>query len=175
MRSLHLTAALMVMTCLLASCGGGGDSNPKPLTEATCDSGTLWGGLPSLNGVGIPNNNISGIAVTWDNQTCALQSVTSISLDICLTHPTPADLIWKITSPSSSSPVTLNAPTNWNATGTACDPVNGGSGKRQRIDLLSTVQANVTTQGRWTLHVSDPVGGSEGSLVDWRLLIQGLR
>ena len=175
MRSLHLTAALMVMTCLLASCGGGGDSNPKPLTEATCDSVTLWAAHPSPNGLRIPDGSGTGVSVTWDNQTCALQSVSSASLDICLTHPTPADLIWKITSPSSSSPVTLNAPTNWNATGTACDPVDGGSGKRQRIDLLSTVQANVPTQGRWTLHVSDPVGGSEGSLVDWRLLIQGLR
>jgi subtilisin-like proprotein convertase family protein len=174
MRPLHLTAALMVMTCLLASCGGGGDSNPKPLTEATCDSGTLWPNPDGESGLGIPNNS-SGIAVTWVFQTCALQSVTSISLDICLTHPTPADLIWKITSPSSGSPFTVNAPENWNATETTCDPVNRGSGKFQRIDLLPTVQANVTTQGRWTLHVSDPVGGSVGTLVQWRLLIQGLR
>jgi subtilisin-like proprotein convertase family protein len=53
--------------------------------------------------------------------------------------------------------------------------VAGASGKFQRFDLLPTVQTNVTTQGRWTLNVSDPVKNDEGILIRWRLLIQGLR
>ena len=173
MRSLHLTAALMVMTCLLASCGGGGDSNPKPLTEATCDSGTLAPGLV-MGGLIIPDENDTGISVTWDSQNCALQSVTSISLDICLTHSVPADLVWQITSPSSGSPLTVKASPDWASTD-SCNLVAGASGKFQRFDLLPTVQTNVTTQGRWTLNVSDPVEKDEGVLVRWRLLIQGLR
>jgi len=174
MRPLHLTAALMVMTCLLASCGGGGDSNPKPLTEATCDSGTLAPDLNKVSGSRIPDNDSQGISVTWDSQNCSLQSVTSISLDICLTHDDPADLVWQITSPLSGSPLTVKASPDWASTD-SCNLVAGASGKFQRFDLLPTVQTNVTTQGRWTLNVSDPVKNDEGILIRWRLLIQGLR
>jgi subtilisin-like proprotein convertase family protein len=100
--------------------------------------------------------------------------VNSVSLDICLTHTAPGDLLWKITPPSSVTSLPITVPANWNDTGTDCDLGNSVRGKFQRINLLQTVQSTVTTKGLWTLNVSDQRPGDEGNLVQWRLLIQGL-
>lgn len=169
------SAALIAMTGFLVSCGGGGDNNSSPLTAASCDSNTLWAAPRTDSGLGIPDNSNTGISVTWDNQGCALQSVNSVSLDICLTHPQPSDLQWQITSPSSNVPVDITVPVNWNTTGAVCDLVNGGNGKLQRIDLLQSVSSTVATRGLWTLKVRDSRQGDVGTLVQWRLLIEGLR
>jgi subtilisin-like proprotein convertase family protein len=78
--------------------------------------------------------------------------------------------VWKITPPSGN-PLTVTAPADWNGTGTACD---SGQGKLQRIDLLPTVQSSVKTLGLWTLSVSDQTAGIEGTLIQWRVVVQGL-
>lgn len=175
MRSRVWLATLFATACLLPACGGGGGggtpdaSTPSPVST-TCDSRALWAAHPTASGTGIPDNNNSGISVTWDNQNCTLKSVSSATLEICLNHPLPADLVWKITPPSGSSLV-VTAPADWNTTGAACD---SGQGKLKSIDLLPTVQSSVKTLGLWTLNVSDQKAGDVGTLIQWRVVVQGL-
>jgi subtilisin-like proprotein convertase family protein len=78
--------------------------------------------------------------------------------------------VWTITPPSGN-PLTVTAPADWNGTGTTCD---SGQGKLQRIDLLPTVQSTVKTIGQWTLSVSDQNAGDSGTLIQWRIVVQGL-
>ena len=133
-------AALLLMTCFLVSCGGGGSANPNATTLVTCDSQTLWAALPSPNGTAIPDQNIEGISVTFDNQNCALQSMRSASVEICLAHTRPADLQWTITSPGAASPLSLTVPDNWNASGTSCD---SDRGRMQRIELVPPLASTI--------------------------------
>ncbi len=165
------TNTLLALTFLMASCGGGGgDGAPTPSSSAVCDSGTLWAAYPATSGSAIPDNNSTGLSVNWDNQNCALQTVSSATLEICLDHPRPADLTWTITPPASSIALALTPPANWNSTSSSCD---SGRGKFQPIDLLSTVSSTVSTQGNWTLRVKDQALGDSGTLIQWRVVIRG--
>lgn len=172
MRSPFWTSALLTLTTLMASCGGGSPSTPPPpqSTMVTCDSTTLWAAHPSASGRAIPDNNVTGTSVSWDNQNCTLQTVTSATLDICLSHPRTADLSWRISSPGSGAGVTLNASPDWNANGTSCD---SGQGKLQRIDFLHALTSTVNTRGIWTLQVKDQNLGDTGTLIQWRVILQG--
>ena len=174
MRSLSGVTALMTLTVFLAACGGGGSDGdgPAPTIPVSCDSGNLWAAQPSPNGTRIPDNSSAGITVTWDNQTCSIQSLTSATLDVCLDHDQPTELLWTVVRPSIGSALNLSAPNNWNSTGTSCD---SGQGKLQRIDLLQAVQSVGTAQGSWALRVSDARSGTEGTLIQWRVNLQGLR
>lgn len=174
MRSLSGTTALMALTGFLAGCGGGGSDGgtPAPTISVTCDSGNLWAAQPSPNGTRIPDNFSPGITVTWDNQTCSIQSLTSATLDVCLDHVQPTELLWTVIRPATGSSLPVSAPNNWNSTGTSCD---SGQGKLQRIDLLQAVQSVGAAQGSWTLRVSDGSPGNEGALIQWRVKLQGLR
>ncbi len=153
--------------------GGGSDGDgPAPTIPVSCDSGNLWAAQPSPNGTRIPDNSSAGITVTWDNQTCSIQSLTAATLDVCLDHDQPTELLWTVVRPSIGSALNLSAPNNWNSTGTSCD---SGQGKLQRIDLLRAVQSVGTAQGSWALRVSDARSGTEGTLIQWRVNLQGLR
>ena len=168
MKSL-LTLWLFTLTAFLSACGGGGSS--APMESTNCDSTTLWAARPALYGAGIPDNNLTGITVTWDNQNCAVRTITSAALELCLSHTRPTDLTWTIIPPSGT-PLDLIAPTNWNSTTTACD---SGQGKFQRIDLLQNLPHSLPSSGTWRLQVTDTLPGDEGALIQWRLLIEGYR
>ena len=171
MRSSPWTALLFCTAALLVSCGGGGStSNPSARTNATCDSQSMWAVPSSSSGSLIPDNASTGISATWDNQNCSLQTVASASVDICLNHSQPADLAWTITTPATGNALTLSAPSNWNTSGTACDDAQG---KLQRIALPAAVQSISSTRGLWTLHVSDQSAGNTGTLIQWRVIIEG--
>ena len=173
MRSILWTSALLTLTTLLASCGGGGSpSTPpsSPSTSAVCDSNTLWGAQPESYGRGIPDNNGTGITVSWDNQNCTLRTISSAELEICLRHPRTTDLTWAISPPASGAELTLTVPSDWNTSGSSCD---SGQGKFQRMDLLPTVSSTVTTRGIWTLNVKDQILGDEGTLIQWRVVLRG--
>jgi subtilisin-like proprotein convertase family protein len=172
MRSLSGTTALMALTALLVGCGGGGTGSPAQSVSVTCDSGNLWAAQPSRNGTRIPDNSSTGITVTWDNQNCSIQSLTAATLDVCLDHDQPTELVWTMTRPSTGTSLTISAPNDWNSTGTSCD---SGQGKLQRIDLLQSVLGVGSTQGTWALRVSDATSGNEGTLIQWRVNLQGLR
>ncbi len=173
MRFFPWTMALFFLTCLLASCGGGGGTANTVRTpvQASCDS-TLLYAAPNLSGLGIPDNDATGITLTWDNQACALQSVVSATLDICLNHPKPSDLVWTITSPASETPRDITAPINSSASSDDCD---AGARKLQRIDLLNFFPSGITTLGRWSLKVKDELPGDVGTLIQWRVNIQGFQ
>jgi subtilisin-like proprotein convertase family protein len=180
MRLPFWTAAMLGMTCLMAGCGGGGGGGDdigsgntgQTMTAATCDSNVLWPGGVVGSGLLIPDASPTGVTVNWDNQTCALQTVSSASLEICLGHPRPSDLQWTITSPSSGTPLPISAPVDWSMPSTPCD---SGQGQLQRIDLLPTVQSTVTTRGIWALKVNDASAGVTGTLTHWRVIIEGTR
>lgn len=169
MRSLFMTAALLAMTTLLVNCGGGGAPSSQSIA-ATCDSTTLWASHPTASGRGIPDNNTTGISVTWDNQNCPVRSVSTAFLEICLDHDDPTDLAWSLSQPGSGSPSALTVPSNWNSTGSNCD---SGQGKLQRIDLLRSISSTVTPRGIWQLQVKDQIAGDAGTLIQWRVIIQG--
>ena len=166
------TFGVLCLTLGLAACGGGNSSTPAPLNSATCDSNALWAVPQSSNPLGIPENDPAGISVTWNNQNCALQSVTSAALEICLNHTSPSDLAWTIASPTSGSAAPFTAPSNWNTTGSSCAT---GAGKLQQINILSAVQSTAGAHGLWTLNVSDRSPGNTGTLVQWRVIVGGLR
>ena len=174
MRSLSGITALMALTAFLAGCGGGGSGggSPGPSISVICDSGNLWAAQPSPNGTRIPDNSSTSITVTWDNQNCSIQSLTAATLDVCLDHDQPTELVWTMIRPSTGTSFTITAPNDWNITGTSCD---SGRGKLQRIDLLQSVLGIGSTQGIWALRVSDPTSGNEGTLIQWRVNLQGLR
>jgi len=178
MRSTLWTGILLTLTALLASCGGGGgDGGSSPSTTSTaqssstrCDSTTLWAAHPATSGRSIPDIDGTGISVSWDNQNCTLRTVSSATLEVCLSHPRTSDLTWTISPPTSGTALTLSPRADWNSSGTACD---SGRGKFQRIDLLPTVTSDVSTRGNWTLHVKDQQLGDTGTLIQWRILIVG--
>jgi subtilisin-like proprotein convertase family protein len=113
---------------------------------------------------------MTGTSVNWNNQICQIRSITSAFIEICLDHPRPSDLTWAITLPDSATPLTLSTPANWNTTGLSCD---SGRGQLQRIDLLSRISSTAITRGNWILNVKDQLAGDAGSLIQWRVIIQG--
>lgn len=171
MRLFLWVAPILVISGLLASCGGGSEPKSSDRVSVICDSSTLWAARPSLSGLTIPDNNPSGISVTWDNQNCTLQTVSSVALDICLKHDQPTDLSWTITPPSPTNAITLVPPASWNTLGTACGDQGPTQGQLHRIELPTT---NISSaRGLWTLQVKDQVLGTTGTLIQWRVIIQG--
>lgn len=174
MRSPLWTPICLVLSTLLASCGGGGTPSTQtnvPAASGVCDSTALWAARPANSGSRIPDNNDNGVLVTWDNQNCNLQTVSAATLNICLDHPRPADLVWSLTPPSSGAVLTLTAPADWNASGASCD--TAGQGRLQNIVLAPADVSSINPRGDWTLKVKDARLGEEGFLVQWRIRLQG--
>lgn len=173
MRSTLWTGILLTLTALLTSCGGGGappTTNATPPTSSSCDTTTLWAAHPATSGRAIPDNDGTGVSVSWDNQNCTVRTLTSATLDICLSHTKPTDLAWTLSPPGSGAPLTLTSPADWNTSGLSCD---SGLGKLQRIDLLPMLTSTASTRGNWTLHVKDLMLGDTGTLIQWRILLVG--
>ena len=169
MRSLINIAAMLAIIPLLVSCGGG--SSPSNQSSApSCDSNTLWASHPAASGRGIPDNNVSGTSVSWDNQNCQIRSVTSAFIEVCINHPRPSDLTWSVTPPNSGTSTTLAVSGNWITNSTTC---SSAGDKFQRIDLLSSLSSTVATRGTWQLQVKDLMTGDSGTLNQWRVIIQG--
>lgn len=143
--------------------------NVTALSDA-CDSTALWAARPANSGSRIPDNNDTGVTVTWDNQNCKLKTLTAATLEICLNHPRPADLVWTLNPPSSGAVLTPTAPANWNANGVSCD---SGQGVLQTLSLLPADIATTTPRGNWALKVKDTLSGEEGFLIQWRVQLQG--
>ncbi len=174
MRSPLWSPTCLALCSLLASCGGGGTPSTQPNVPAAsgvCDSNPLWAARPANSGSRIPDNSDTGVSVTWDNQNCALQTVTTATLEICLDHPRPADLVWSLTAPSPGAALALTAPADWNASGASCD--TEGQGKLQNIVLAPADVAAISPRGDWTLKVKDARLGKEGFLIQWRVKLQG--
>jgi subtilisin-like proprotein convertase family protein len=180
MRSFLCPMALALAGFFLSGCGGAGGSssatvetpkaNAPEKISFTCDSNTLWANLALSSGTNIPDNNTAGSAVTWDNQNCPIQSLTSATIEICLNHSLISDLVWTIKAPSAANPVTFAVPANWNTGGASCA---AGTGRLQSIDLLPVLIVNASTRGPWTLQVSDRTLGNTGALMQWRILLKG--
>ena len=168
MRTLIHTAACLMAALWLSSCGGGGTT--ALLAEATCDSSRLWAAHPSTSGTAIPDNNSQGITVRWENQNCALKSVSSAKLELCLKHDRPSDLVWSLTHPSGTSSANISVVNNWNANDEICQ---FNSGKFQRVSLQ--LGNHIATQGDWVLQVKDTQLGDTGTLIQWRLILEGLK
>ena len=164
-----LFGAVLAITLLLAGCGGTEAQDSHNRVSATCDSTILWAGRPALSGLQIPDNNNDGITVTWDNQNCTLTSVSTAKLEICLNHTNPVDLEWSIAPPNSTNTLALPLPTHL---GVSCD---FDQGQLHSMDLLSTTGSNPVTQGRWALQVKDRALGNTGTLIQWRVILQGLQ
>ncbi len=167
--SFRLACVGLVGSLILAGCGGSQVQESSTLRDVTCDSTSLWAGRPALSGLQIPDNNTSGITVTWDNQNCSLKSVSSARIEMCLAHTSPADLSWSILPPNSALALTLPSPT---PLGSSCDSEQG---QLQSIQLLSAIGTGPVSQGRWALQVKDRSLGNTGTLIQWRLILQGLQ
>jgi subtilisin-like proprotein convertase family protein len=98
-----------------------------------------------------------------------LRSVSSAKLELCMHHTSPTDLEWSITPPNSTNGLVLPLPTQL---GRSCD---SGQGQLHSLHLLSTIGSDPITQGRWTLKVKDRVLGHTGSLIQWRVVFEGLQ
>jgi subtilisin-like proprotein convertase family protein len=163
------TAAWLMTAFLLTACGGGSEPTSVPVA-ITCDSTRLWAAHPATSGVAIPDNNNSGIEVRWENQNCALKSVSSATLEVCLNHARPSDLVWSLTQPTNSNPTPVPITNSWGGTDASC---NFNAGQFQRINLgLGT---SITTQGNWAVQVKDTQPGDTGSLIQWRLVFEGMK
>lgn len=169
MRSLLGTTSCLLATLMLNACGGGGNTTVGS-SAATCDSNRLWAAHPSASGSAIPDNNSQGIEVRWENQNCDLKSITSARLELCLNHSRPSDLAWSIKHPLNNNPVPILVSNNWS---TADETCRFNSGKFQQISL--DLGSTTTTRGNWTLQVKDTQLDDTGSLVQWRLIIEGIQ
>jgi subtilisin-like proprotein convertase family protein len=168
MRSPYKTAALIAMTTLLTHCGGGGTPSNQSVAPV-CDSNTLWA-TDRSSGIGIPDNDMTGTSVSWDNQNCQIRSVTSAFIEVCLHHSRPSDLTWAVTTPNSVTSTPLTVSGNWTANSTTC---SSSGDQFQRIDLLPSLPSNVVTRGIWRLEVKDLIRNDTGTLNQWRVIIQG--
>lgn len=164
-----LPGAVLAGALLLVGCGGTEVQDSRNLVSATCDSTILWAGRPALSGSQIPDNDIDGITVTWDNQNCTLTSVSTAKLEICMNHTNPVDLEWSITPPNSTNTLALPSPT---PLGVSCD---FDQGQLHSLDLLPTTGTNPVTKGPWALQVKDRALGNTGTFRQWRMILQGLQ
>ncbi|MFM8865697.1 MAG: proprotein convertase P-domain-containing protein [Limnohabitans sp.] len=164
-------ALMLLVTTLLLGCGGGGGPDRSVTLQAVqCDSGNQWANTTSIAGARIPDNGTGSVTVSWNNQNCPLQSIATVTVDICLAHTRPADLAWTLTPPGGASAIPLSAPARWNETGTSCD---AGQGRRQSIPLPASLPPGAPAQGLWTVQVSDRNPGDEGAWVQWRVQLAG--
>ena len=170
MRTSLGTVTSLMAALFLTACGGGSEP-PGTLIADTCNSTRLWVVQSTKSGTAIPDNNSQGINVRWDNQNCALKSVSTATLGICLKHPSPSDLVWTITPPSGNA-VLLSVLNSWNTSDISC---NNNDGKFQNLNLVNSLGNSMRTQGDWVLKVSDQQSGDEGTFIQWQLTLEGLK
>ncbi len=168
-----LTGMVLMLAGLAAGCGGGSSSPTAVLNSLACDSTALWAALPALNGARIPDVSSQALTVEYSNQSCAVQHITTATLTLCLSHNSPSDLSWTLTTPKGVLHQ-LTPPPNWNATGTAC--AQDSNARLQTLDLTS-ILSNAQMEpriGTWRLTVTDNLTGNSGTLLQWQIRLGGL-
>ncbi len=154
---------------MLAGCGGGGTSvttdMPNPSSQSvTCSLTWAWS-----NPVGQSGNALTPSAeVTWDNQSCSIQTATEASMTVCIQHPAPAELSLQLTRPDQI-PLTLPALSTAQTTGICPN----GSPWTFLLNAASLPRSQYT--GPWTLRVTDqsPGNNQSGYLIGWSFSLKG--
>lgn len=164
MRTHHFLGIVILCCFSIAGCGGGTPTTQTDQPILTCSLNWAWS-----NPVGQSGNSISPSAdVTWDNQSCAIQTATQATLTVCITHPDLTELSLQLTRPDQIN-MSLPAIANASTSGTC----RNGSPYTYQLTAASlpTRQLN----GLWTLGVTDtlPNNNQSGHLIGWSLNIQG--
>jgi subtilisin-like proprotein convertase family protein len=164
MQTHHFLGTVFACCLSIAGCGGGTPTIQTDQPPLSCSLNWAWSNPSGQNG-----NEVNPSAdVSWDNQTCAIQTATQASMTVCITHSDLTELSLQLTRPdqvSLSLPAIANAPN----TGTCRD----GSPYTYQLDAASL--ASRPLNGLWSLRVTDtsPNNNRSGYLIGWSLAIQG--
>jgi subtilisin-like proprotein convertase family protein len=161
----HLLGPVFAFCMIIAGCGGGTPTTQTDQRLLTCSLNWAWS-----NPQGQSGNQVKPYAdVTWDNQTCAIQTATQASMTVCITHPALTELSLQLTRPDRVI-LTLPAIANASNTGNCRD---GSSPYTYQLDAASLPSQQLN--GLWNLRVTDtsPNNNQSGYLIGWSLAIQG--
>lgn len=166
MRSSLRTTALWVMTCFLASCGGGGDvATPLSSSQTSCGFSLKYadGGTS-----GRPINLIASVE-TQPIAQCTITTLTSVIVDLCLKDVILNELSAKLIQPNHTE-INLNL-----AIPTSGLPscLTGGT----RYTVVVPVSSISETNGHWGLSITDTDNSQNniGFLIGWSFQLTGNR
>ncbi len=136
----------------------------KNATTETKETITTTTSTTSLN-LGIPDNNAIGATTKLSLADGLL--IDTIEVDLVLTHGRIGDLVATLTSPDGTVSTLLNR------AGLSASDADGSNLTSLNFTFTSRVFWGESSGGDWTLNVSDRMGGSTGTLVNWTLKTNG--
>lgn len=185
MRSRFWLASLFAATCFLAACGGGGGGtvsdapgNNANSASTTCTLNLSIYASGSTEGTGYPiqQDGASTPAVSRQLDGCAIKSLESARLGLCIRHnelsELNAQLILPVTAPVQR-PLTPNL-TPLSEDKQFCD-LNQGT--VYALDIpVNALTTLPSLNARWNVSVTDTVQNNKtGVFVSWSLLLSGTK
>jgi hypothetical protein len=159
--------ALMLALAALSGCGGSNaDNSPPAATIPTrCEQPYTW-----LDDVRKSGNRIGVSAQGEWVLSCAIRSLQTASMTVCLSHPDTTELQLSLVRPDNTELVMPTLAT-WSRTGTCLS----GSPFTTAIAPASLPLQDFS--GRWIVRVTDrfPNNTNEGIFHGWSFSLQGLR
>lgn len=169
------TICLVVMTALLASCGGGG-SPYVAATDAGCSLPLRFANTSSNSGIAIPESNnwtpLTG-EVGRSISGCAIERLETLRVGICLKHPQLDDLQIRVSGPNGNTQtVPLSGVSA--TTDTLCSALDASARQVNLNVNASAFTTPSTFNGVWLVQARDNTPGYEsGVLVGWSLQLGG--
>jgi hypothetical protein len=176
MRSSLWAAILLVTSCFLASCGGGGNSPPVASISTTCTLNLSIYADGNANGSGytIQQGGAPTPAVPRQLDGCTITTLESARLSMCIRHDDPSELNAQLIAPVSSPLLTHLTPNLTPSTEdkSFCDFNHGAV---YAMDIPISALASLTSlNARWNASVTDTVQNNKaGIFVSWSLLLSG--
>lgn len=172
MRSPFWLAPLFATTCFLAACGGGGsgggpETSPPTSKTAVCELPLQYA---NGSGGGYTINNSLTESVPRQFNTCAVQTIQSASVSLCIDHPQISELTAQLRMPNST---TVALDLQKAQPGETCLI----SGKTFSIPLpITDLPLPNSADRNWTVGVTDTnsVSNQAGYLVGWSMKVEGL-
>ncbi len=182
MRSPFWLVPLFAVTCFLAACGGGGSpasdaaGNSPGTVSTTCSLSLSIYADGSGNGTGyaIQQGGASTPAASRQLDGCAITSLESARLDMCIRHADLSELTAQLILPVTAP---VQAPLTPNLTPLSEDKqfCDFNQGTVYAMDIpINKLTSLPSLNTRWNVAVTDTVQNNKnGFFVSWSLLLSG--
>jgi len=179
MRSPFWLVPLFAVTFFLAACGGGGspaidEQGNRPSTTCTLSLSIYADGSAHGTGYAIQQGGASTHAVSRQLDGCAITSLESARLGMCIRHDDLSELNAQLILPVTAS---VQAPLTPNLTPLSQDKqfCDFNQGTVYAMDIpINTLTSLPSLNTRWNVAVTDAVQNNKnGFFVSWSLLLSG--